>query len=261
MKKLFLLLAFFFFFSACSAGIHKAVGYQDFREVKKIVENGTDITSTDRNGNTPLILAAYYGSYPIVKYLCEEGADVNIQNNDGWSALLYAVYYGHDINIVKVLIDNNASINLTNKFGYDALWYARKYDRKDMIKLLNIAAGKSTSDVLTARLYSEEGSIYSANFMETANGQGVVRGELFGNEKFVGEYFTVIKRDFNESFLNTPWGPIPLSISITETGPQITHVTAVGNKGTQIKCVSFPRGLHGIGSCRDSNGRTYQLHY
>lgn len=48
------------------------------------------INSTDRNGNTPLILAAYYGNDMLVKFLIENGADVTIKNNKGYNALYMA---------------------------------------------------------------------------------------------------------------------------------------------------------------------------
>lgn len=77
MKRLLALFSFFIFLGACTTGLHKAVGYQDYSQVQRLVENGADINSTDRYENTPLILSSYYGSLPIVKYLCENGAEVN----------------------------------------------------------------------------------------------------------------------------------------------------------------------------------------
>jgi hypothetical protein len=260
MKRLIILVLLVSLISACATGIHRAVGYQDYKEVKAYIEKGTDINSVDGYGNTPLIMATYYGSYPIAKYLCEQGADVNRQNKEGTTALIYAAYYGH-LNITKLLLDHGATTSPVDKYGYNARHYAERYYREDIVRLLNIKEGKPASKVLSARLYSADGQVFSVNFSETSDGQGIVQGELFGGELFRGEYFTILTRDFKSSFLDTPWGPIQLGFSITEAGPQVTRTTAVGNKGTMIRCVSFPRGEHGTGSCRDSNGRSYQLHY
>lgn len=112
----------------------------------------------------------------------------------------------------------------------------------------------------SARLYSEDGKISNVNFAYSSSGQGEVWGELADGEIFNGEYFTIMSQDFNSSYYNTPWGPIQ-GFTISDTGPKISVTTAIGNKGTQIRCLSFPRGPHGVGYCRDSKGRQYQLHY
>jgi hypothetical protein len=44
-------------------------------------------------------------------------------------------------------------------------------------------------------------------------------------------------------------------------GPQVSRITAAGDRGTQLTCVFFPRGPHGFGGCKDSKGREYRLHY
>ncbi len=48
------------------------------------------INGTDKNGNTPLILAAYYGNDMIVKLLIARGSDVTIKNKKGFDALYIA---------------------------------------------------------------------------------------------------------------------------------------------------------------------------
>ena len=122
-------------------------------------------------------------------------------------------------------------------------------------------ACKPGSEVLSARLDYEGGATYIANFSETESGRGRVWGELFGGEAFEGKYVTVNNRDETLSFLKTPWGSIQLGVSNTTIGSPSTQITAIGNQGTQIRCVSFPRGYHGRGYCLDSNGRRYQLYY
>ncbi len=113
---------------------------------------------------------------------------------------------------------------------------------------------------ISARLYAPDGKIITAHFSYAATGRGEVWGEFPDGEKFKGEYFTVANQGITTSMLSTPWGPLT-GISFSQSGPQISHITAVGDRGTQMECISFPRGAHGVGSCRDSNGIEYRLHY
>jgi len=112
----------------------------------------------------------------------------------------------------------------------------------------------------TARLYTIDGQILEAHFSYSGTGRGTVSCTLPDGEIFQGEYFTVTNRQITASILSTPWGPIT-GVSLTEAGGQVSHITAVGDRGTQLICVSFPRGAHGFGGCRDSKGGEYRLHY
>lgn len=114
--------------------------------------------------------------------------------------------------------------------------------------------------ILPARLYTDDGRILEWKFEYSRDGRGAVWGQLADGENFRGEYFTVTNRDSSSSIFQTPWGVIR-GESVSRTGPQITQVTAVGDRGTQIKCISFPRGEHGAGSCKDSRGHDYSLHH
>jgi hypothetical protein len=112
----------------------------------------------------------------------------------------------------------------------------------------------------SARLYTETGEILTVNFSYDGTGTGTVSGIFPNGEVFNGEYFTVANESFSATSFSTPWGPLT-GISVSQMGPQVSYITAVGNKGTQIKCTSFPRGAHGFGKCRDSRGNQYRLHY
>lgn len=113
---------------------------------------------------------------------------------------------------------------------------------------------------MSARLYSPDGEVIKANFSYSGTGKGDVWGEFPRGEKFKGEYFTIFNTGMTASMLSTPWGPLT-GISVSQDGPKVSHITAVGDRGTQMQCVSFPRGAHGVGACRDSKGVEYRLHY
>lgn len=112
----------------------------------------------------------------------------------------------------------------------------------------------------SARLYSSDGKVITANFEDDGSGGGRVYGEFPNGEIFKGEYSTISNRSEIESMFTTPWGPLT-GISISEVGPLVSFITAVGDKGTQIQCMSLPRESHGYGACRDSNGTEYKLSY
>lgn len=116
------------------------------------------------------------------------------------------------------------------------------------------------STTKSARLYSPDGKITKANFEYNGSGGGKVWGEFPNGERFNGEYFTISNKRVTASMLTTPWGPLT-GISISEVGPQVSFITAIGDKGTQMQCISLPRGPHGFGTCRDSNGTGYKLYY
>lgn len=78
-----------------------------FELFKQILNNNKSyVNKVDDQGDTPLILAAYYGFSDIVTLLLENGADPYIHNKKGEIPLVYAVDEGHE-EIVKLLSENN----------------------------------------------------------------------------------------------------------------------------------------------------------
>jgi ankyrin repeat protein len=47
---------------------------------KALVERGAALNKTDKNGDTPLLLAATHGKLEIFRYLTEKQADINIRD-------------------------------------------------------------------------------------------------------------------------------------------------------------------------------------
>ena len=58
--------------------------------VSSLLKNIVNIEDKNEKGWTPLMVAAYYGSYEVSKFLIEMGADVNAVNNNGTTVLMYA---------------------------------------------------------------------------------------------------------------------------------------------------------------------------
>lgn len=59
-----------------------------------LINNGADIESTNKYGNTPLMVAALNNNITIVDKLLSMNADINHQNNTGHTALMFAASEG-----------------------------------------------------------------------------------------------------------------------------------------------------------------------
>jgi len=61
---------------------------------KTFVEGGSAVGKADKNGDTPLLLAARYGKLEVFRYLTEIGAQISIcdvQNNTVFSQFCFSV--------------------------------------------------------------------------------------------------------------------------------------------------------------------------
>lgn len=128
---------------------------------------GVDLEAKAVNGDTAIMLAAFYGDLPLVKTLLARDVQVN---RPGWTALHYAAINGSS-SIVKLLLDasayidaesaegqmtpimlaamrgrtsvvrllkeEGADLSLKNADGLTALDMARRYERMDIVDLLS----------------------------------------------------------------------------------------------------------------------------
>ena len=87
------------------------------------------INSTDANGWTPLIIAAYNGKSAICQALIDSGAEVNKPNQNGTTPLMYAKEYGvrtGDFSVCKLLLDCGADLSTSDRFGKTLMDYIQK---------------------------------------------------------------------------------------------------------------------------------------
>jgi len=80
-------------------------------------ENGLNLSQADKDGNTPLMLAAARGNKTFVGFWLDKN-DVNAINKTGQSALTQAVI-NNTPEIVKLLIDKGAKTAIKDKDGND----------------------------------------------------------------------------------------------------------------------------------------------
>lgn len=83
-------------------------------------ENGLNLAQADKDGNTPLILAAARSNAASLNFWLEKNK-INAVNKDGQSALSQAVA-NNTADVVKLLIDKGAKTDVKDKYGND-LYY------------------------------------------------------------------------------------------------------------------------------------------
>ena len=112
-----------------------------------IAINKLDMTITNRDQDSFLMLASLNGHAEIVKLLTENFVDINKKNRYGYTSLMRASFSGY-IDIAKLLINKGADINAQNRAGNTALTIANSQGHTNIAKLLT-GDHDSTKQILT----------------------------------------------------------------------------------------------------------------
>jgi ankyrin repeat protein len=91
-----------------------------------------NLNSSNKVGETPLMLAAINNQLELAKVLIERGADVN---KPGWTPLHYAATRGHR-DMMRLLLENEAYIDSESANGTTPLMMAAYYASPLAVKLL-----------------------------------------------------------------------------------------------------------------------------
>ncbi len=111
-----------------------AAGRGDADEVEKGLSAGANVNA-EKDGWTPLMLAARNGHAEIAKLLIEANADVYAKNQNGFTPLMFAAEDGH-AEIVKLLIKAKADVNAKNQNGVTPLMLAAASSHVASVQLL-----------------------------------------------------------------------------------------------------------------------------
>ncbi|GAA5805838.1 hypothetical protein EDC94DRAFT_549272 [Helicostylum pulchrum] len=85
-----------------------------------VEEYAVRVDSTDKEGETALLKAAYNGHYHVVEYLLDTDANIHQKDKDGWTALHNACSRGY-FRIVRLLVDRKAKVDVRSKMGHTPL--------------------------------------------------------------------------------------------------------------------------------------------
>jgi len=100
--------------------------------------HGVDIEARDRNGNTPLQIAAYKGHTEVAKALMDQGADIETMDNVWERTPLQSACDQQKLEVAFMLMDKGASIDPDDR---EALYRACK-DEPDHWKLVKVLANR-----------------------------------------------------------------------------------------------------------------------
>ena len=113
-----------------------AIGTNNFKIAKLVIEKLGEINYTNTDGVTPLILAAKLRNHNIVSFLLDIGADISIKDKHGLTALMWATK--QDCNeCVSLLLKNGADSNLTSLNGNNSVMLAAKSNSNLLRQLIN----------------------------------------------------------------------------------------------------------------------------
>ena len=85
-----------------------------------------NVNTADRDGHTPLIIAAREGKDEAVRDLLHRGADLEARSNKGKTALHYAAANGH-AEVIKILLQQGADVDARDRDGHTPLMLAANY--------------------------------------------------------------------------------------------------------------------------------------
>jgi ankyrin repeat protein len=109
--------------------LHIVVRGRDGTWLSYLLSHGARPDIQDRDGNTPLLLAAQIGWVEGADVLLQRGANPNLANSQGETPLIYAVR-AVNLRMVRLLMNHNADPNQTDNLqGYSAIDYAEQ-DRR-----------------------------------------------------------------------------------------------------------------------------------
>ena len=114
-------------------GMHIAVKDRDLSWVGFLMQKGARVDLKDRNGNTPLMIAARIGFVDAARLLIAKGAQVNVANSFGETPLIMAAQK-RDLAMVLLLLTQGADPAKRDiASGMSARDYAVRDGRSEMI--------------------------------------------------------------------------------------------------------------------------------
>ncbi|GEM51065.1 hypothetical protein EB1_08550 [Empedobacter brevis NBRC 14943 = ATCC 43319] len=115
--------------------ILNAVKNNDIQAVRKALENGADVNTTDNSRRSLLLIATNKTNIEMAKLLVKYGADVNQQADNLDSPFLYAGTSGQT-ELVQLFLNHGARFDVFNRYNGSALIPACERGHIETVKLL-----------------------------------------------------------------------------------------------------------------------------
>ena len=137
--------------------------YSHMHFIASCVLKGSEISSENSKGDTPLILATRFKNHDVVKELClHSSLKVDHKNICGKTALHYAVELNHT-EIAKSLLESGASIQEVDGDGYTPVHIACKHGREEL--LVEMLGEISPQNASTERVMTDSGNTAVVNLI------------------------------------------------------------------------------------------------
>ncbi|XP_075144171.1 fibronectin type 3 and ankyrin repeat domains protein 1, partial [Leptodactylus fuscus] len=122
--------------AGCTA-MHWAVDGGNVKLIEWMIGDGCEVDVKDFCSQwTPLMrVSAVTGNPDVARRLIAAGADVNVKDKDGKSPLMVAALNNHE-RLVRLLIEKGADGGITNEYGIGISEMAKAFNRQNMVVIL-----------------------------------------------------------------------------------------------------------------------------
>jgi len=126
-------------------GLAQTMKDRDLSELRIFLEKGTDVNAGNRNGITPLHMAASANWLAGIEFLIEHGADPQAQDTvHGYTPLMRAILNKGQkrLHVIRGLIEMGSDVNIKDHNGETALAHAKAVGHKSILETLKEADAK-----------------------------------------------------------------------------------------------------------------------